>query len=116
MPKQSADNPIVAAALLSLGERVRQARVSRDWTLAELSDRMGIQPKTLGRLERGAPGVSMETLALVLWHMNLLNHIDAVALPEHDPEGQRLALLRAPRRARGGARLGSRGWEDLAKL
>lgn len=115
-PKESADNPMVAAALLGVGERIRQARVARDWTLSEMSVRIGVQAKTLGRLERGAPGVSIETLALVLWHMNLLEHLDSLALPQNDPEGQRLALLRAPRRARGGSRLGSSGWEDLDKL
>lgn len=115
-PKASSGHPQVNAALLDLGERLRRARVARDWTLADLGSRIGVQPHTLGRLEKGAPGASVETLALVLWHMNLLEQLAQVASPENDPEGQRLADLRAPKRARGRQSLGQAPWGDLNKL
>lgn len=76
---------------------------------------MGVQQGTLSRLEHGAPGVSMQTLALALWHLNLLEQFHQVCAPGTDPEGDRLAQLRQPSRARG-RRLGGGGWDNLKKL
>jgi len=115
-PKLASDHPEAQVALVALGQRLRVARVSRDITLADMAKRMGVTPNTLGRLERGAPGVSMETLALALWHMGLIEHLSGVAAADADAEGQRLATLRAPARARGRNSLNSSGWSNLDKL
>ncbi len=115
-PKQSSAHPEAQIALVALGERLRKARVARDVTLVEMAKRIGIQPGTLGRLEKGAPGVSVEALALALWQMGLLNNLDAIAAPENDPEGQRLADLRRPTRARGGKSLAGSAWDALHRL
>jgi DNA-binding XRE family transcriptional regulator len=103
-------------SLVALGDRIRRARVARDVTLAEMAQRMGVQPRTLSRLERGAPGVGIETLALALWNMGLLAHMSDVAASHLDAEGQRLADLRQPSRARGSRQLKSSGWDALDKL
>ena len=39
------------ADLGNLGNTIRRLRVARNWTLAELSDKTGIQPATLSRME-----------------------------------------------------------------
>lgn len=115
-PKSASEHPVVREALAELGARVRAARIARDLTQDELAARTGVQAGTLGRLEKGAPGVSVETLALVLWQLNLLDHLEGVAAAANDPEGQRLAALRAPRRARGRQALPSTGWDVLDRL
>ena len=114
--RTSSTNPEVSASLAALGERFRRARVARDVTLADMAQRMGVQPRTLMRLERGAPGVGIEVMALALWHMGLLSHLNDVAAAHLDAEGQRLAELRQPSRARGRRQLKSAGWDGLDKL
>lgn len=103
-------------ALEALGEQLRRARVARDLTLDDLAARMGVGRQTLARMEAGAPGVSIEALGLALWNMNLLDHLASIAAPANDPEGQRLAELRAPSRARGRKALASAGWDSLNKI
>lgn len=114
--KSQAEHPEVANALTNLGSRIRSARIARNITIEEMSARMGVQPKTLSRLETGAPGVSIETLALALWQMNLLEHMQELAAPQNDPEGQRLAAIRLPRKARGKTTSITSGWETLERL
>ncbi|WP_321416375.1 helix-turn-helix transcriptional regulator [uncultured Desulfobacter sp.] len=36
-----------------IGENIRSFRQSRDWTLAQLASKIGIQEGPLGRIERG---------------------------------------------------------------
>lgn len=115
-PRIKATNPHVQLALVNLGERIRQARVSRDMTLKDLASQMNLNEHTLGRLEKGAPGVAVETLALALWQMDLLEHLDLVADPERDESGQRLLAARAPKRARGAKRSNDPGFDILDKL
>ena len=99
--RAQADNPAIQDTLRRLGENLRAARVARDVSLADAARRAGLSIQTLRALERGAPGVSLETVALILWQMNMLEHLMAVADPAADEEGRRLAVLRAPTRARG---------------
>lgn len=92
-------HPGVSGPLRELGARLREARVARDITQADLAERVGVRAHTIGRLERGEPGVAIETLARVLWIFNLVS--DLRLLAGEDEEGQRLARMRAPERARG---------------
>ncbi len=48
------------------GERVRIARMRRRWSQAELAERMGVERRTVSRLERGSPGVSTGALLTAL--------------------------------------------------
>jgi transcriptional regulator with XRE-family HTH domain len=48
-----------AAAARHLGGLVRQARLARRWTIAELAERARIGTATLKRVEKGAVSVSM---------------------------------------------------------
>lgn len=116
--RTASSNPEVCAVLIALGDRVRQARMVRDIQLREMSDRLGLQVRTLSRLEKGAPGVAMETLGLVLWYMNLLDHLDRICADGTDPEGERLLARWAPRRLRSGRgrKIVNRGWLTLGKL
>jgi DNA-binding XRE family transcriptional regulator len=115
-PRGEARNPEVHLALVRLGERIKLARVSRDISLKEMARKMNLNAHTLGRLEKGAPGVAVETLALVLWHIDLLDHLNHVADPAADATGQRLLAVRGPNRARGERATKDSGFDVLDKL
>lgn len=54
-------------SLLKLGQNIRRARKLRSLSQQECADRALITRVTLARLERGSPGVSVGTLARILW-------------------------------------------------
>lgn len=62
MPKrQHAYLPTVYEAAELLGHEIKQARLARRWTVRELSERAGISPATLQKVERGNPSVALGT-------------------------------------------------------
>ena len=46
-------------AVLLLGAQIRLARTQRRLTQAELAERVGVSALTIGKIERGDPGVSI---------------------------------------------------------
>lgn len=59
--KASPHHPSSLRALQVLGLSIRAARADRRWSIAELSDRVGVTPKTMARVERGDPRVAVGT-------------------------------------------------------
>ncbi|WP_433532168.1 helix-turn-helix transcriptional regulator [Micromonospora sp. CA-263727] len=61
--------PTTRAAVALLGSQIAAARKERGWTAADLAERVGVQPQTIGRLERGTPtvalGVAFEAAVIV---------------------------------------------------
>ena len=57
----------VTDALARLGQRLRQARIARKLTLDDMAAKVFVTPKTLRRVEAGMPGVSLATVASVLF-------------------------------------------------
>jgi len=55
----------------AIGERVRQERRARKWTLADLGSRTGIKAPNLSRLEKGKHSPSLDTLMKVADAMGL---------------------------------------------
>lgn len=51
--------PTTQAAVALLGSQIAAARKERKWTAADLAERVGVQPHTIGRLERGEPTVAL---------------------------------------------------------
>jgi DNA-binding XRE family transcriptional regulator len=51
--------PTTRAAVALLGSQIAAARRERGWTAAELAERVGVQPQTIGRLEKGEPTVAL---------------------------------------------------------
>lgn len=49
-------------ALAVLGAQIRLARHERNWTAADLGLRIGVGPRTVTAIERGAPGVAVGTV------------------------------------------------------
>jgi len=104
MPRPRTYSPHTLKATKLLGALIRQARLQRRWSTAELAERAGITRPTLHNVEAGDPrvglGIAFETAALL-----------GIPLFREDPERltidadltrERLAVL--PQRVRRPAR------------
>ncbi len=89
-----------ARAVSVLGERIRTARKRRAMTLEELAARMFVTRKTVSRMEKGDPGVSIGAFASALCILGLENSLLEVALPERDEVGIFRERQRLPIRVR----------------
>jgi len=56
-----------------LGALVRQRRLSRQWTIAELAERARIGTATVKRIEKGSPSVSLGVWLSVFERLGLLS-------------------------------------------
>jgi transcriptional regulator with XRE-family HTH domain len=54
--------PVVHDGLAVLGNLVREARVGRHWTRAELAQRANVSPVTITKIENGEPGTAVGTV------------------------------------------------------
>jgi DNA-binding XRE family transcriptional regulator len=82
------------APLERLGLRLRAHRVQREWTIAEMAERLLCSPNTLRALESGKPGTSIGLLAHALWLFGEIDSLDGVA-----PAPTGLAAKRRVRRS-----------------
>lgn len=55
-------SPPTRAAAALRGIQVKAGRRDRGWTTAQLAERVGVAPATLGRVERGDPTVALGTV------------------------------------------------------
>jgi len=90
----------IVNAVSKLGERIRIARKRRAMTMEQMASRMFVSRKTLARLEKGDPGVSMAVLTAALWVLGLDKDLMEVALPERDAVGIFHERKRLPKRVR----------------
>ena len=79
----------VIDALLSLGMRIRRARKARKWSLSQLEQITRIHRTTLGRLERGDPGVSIGVFLSVLEALQELSETELLVSRPETPKHQR---------------------------
>jgi transcriptional regulator with XRE-family HTH domain len=73
--KRAAENfttPAADEAARHLGALVRQARLARQWTIAELAERARIGTATLKRIEKGACSASLSVWLSVFERLGLL--------------------------------------------
>ena len=82
------------------GERIRLARTRRRWCQAELAERMGVERRTVSRLEQGKSGVCLGAFLDALWILGLWDTSQAVADPAADPVGIFMEQQQAPARVR----------------
>ena len=95
--------PEIVHIISKLGERIRIARKRRSLTMEEMAGRMFTTRKTLGRLEKGEPGVSLAVFTSALWVLGLDRELEKVALPEQDEVGIFHERKRLPKRVRSAA-------------
>lgn len=96
-------------SVISLGRHLRQARLSRRLTMADLAERAGVSEKTVQRLEKGDPGVGVGTLAAVLAALGDPGGLERVLRPEDDPIGLSRAIEATPQRGRSSRRKAAGG-------
>lgn len=91
--------PRLKRELSDLGERLRAARLRRAHAAETIAQRANITRKTLSRVERGDPAVSLGVYARVLQALGL--DADLAQLARDDVLGRRLQdlALKQPRRA-----------------
>ncbi|WNJ89564.1 helix-turn-helix transcriptional regulator [Bosea sp. 685] len=94
--------PEAKHAALSLGERLRKARLRRNMTLEDAASRLGIHRETLSQVERGNPNAAIGTVVGALWVYGLLPTLTDVASPELDMVGRSLEAVGGRQRARPG--------------
>jgi hypothetical protein len=90
----------VRRALRKLGRDLRDARRRRRIPVAIAADRASISRTTLGKLERGDPGVSMGTYATVLFVMGMTDRLADLADARSDAVGLQLEEENLPERIR----------------
>jgi transcriptional regulator with XRE-family HTH domain len=87
-------------SLTDLGQNLRQARLSRRFSIAELATRADVSERTLIRLEKGDPGVGIGNLAGILAALGSPHGLADLMSPENDPVGLSRALDAVPKRGR----------------
>ena len=88
----------VDRSLKKIGPSLQNARKRRKITTALMAERLGISRGTLVKLEKGRPGISIETFLTALMVLDKLDEV--VALLENDPLGLALMDKSLPKRVR----------------
>jgi transcriptional regulator with XRE-family HTH domain len=93
-------DPTQQAALASLGDRIRLARLRRRLPVQWMCDQAGISRMTLYRAEAGSPAIAIGTVLRILTVLGLQADLDVVARDDRWGRLTQDAELRRSRRAR----------------
>ena len=88
----------VDRSLKKIGLSLQNARKRRKITTALMAERLGISRGTLVKLEKGHPGISIETFLTALMALDKLDEV--VDVLENDPLGIALMDKSLPKRVR----------------
>lgn len=91
----------VQRALRKLGQDIRDARRRRRIPTAILAERASISLRTLVKIEKGNPGVSLGRYATVLFALGMVDRLADLTDVRHDELGLTLEEERLPKRIRG---------------
>ncbi len=102
MPERSAPKlPLpVARALRKLGADIRDARLRRRIATTTMAARASISRTTLGKIEKGDPGVAIGIYATVLFVLDLHTRLGELGDARTDELGLQLEEERLPKRIR----------------
>lgn len=105
MPKNSHSLSALPSPTLlpleQLGLRLRAHRVHREWTVAEMAERLLCAPNTLRALESGRPTTSIGLLAHALWLFGEIDSLDSLAPAPAEMAATRRVRKSATRSAAG---------------
>lgn len=90
----------VLRALRKLGGDIRDARLRRRIPTTMMAQRASISRTTLGKVEKGDPGVQLGIYATVLFVLGLTDRLADLADLRHDKAGLELEEERLPQRIR----------------
>lgn len=86
-------------ALKNLGSNIRIARKRREWTIADLAQKMKVTAPTVIALEKGQPTISAGVLVSALWTLGLENELVKLTQPD-DEIGVKLMTARLPQKVK----------------
>jgi len=89
----------VEETVKTLGRNLRTARIRRNITIAEASERIGVGVRAVRDAEHGKMTTSISVYYALMWLYGLLPGSEGIADPAKDVEGGRLVELRAKKRA-----------------
>jgi len=84
--------------LVILGDNIRQARIARKMTQADLATRSLMSKATYIGVENGDPSASIAAYLAVLDILDLLDGLQDIAAPHKDEIGRRYRSLKSRRR------------------
>ncbi|MBK1634347.1 hypothetical protein CKO19_01175 [Rhodovulum adriaticum] len=96
--KGSAVHPRVHRATIKLGRDMALARRVRSLSTIDMAERMGVDRSTLRRLEQGDPGVSLNTFAMALHALGLMDRLEGLVDRATDDVGLLTAEDAVPKR------------------
>ena len=89
----------VESAIRRLGGNLRTARIRRNMSIADAAGRIGTGVRAVRDAEYGKATTAASVYFALMWLYDLLPAPDALANPDADAEGKRLAAQREPKRA-----------------
>jgi transcriptional regulator with XRE-family HTH domain len=98
MTKGSVVHPGVQRGLVKLGRDIALARRVRKLSSQDMADRMGVDRGTLRRLEQGDPGVSLNTLAMALSALGMMERLAEIVDRATDDIGLMAVQSKIPKR------------------
>lgn len=114
--KGSVVQPATSRVLSKLGKDIALSRRARRLSTEDFAARAGISRATLHRLEKGDPGVSLNTLAMALHVLGRLDLLKNLIDPMNDDVGLMLMRGQVPKRIfRGKARKAGEGAADTPR-
>ncbi|MCI5065214.1 helix-turn-helix transcriptional regulator [bacterium] len=90
----------LARALRKFGGDIKDARRRRRISVAVMAERASISRVTLNKIEKGEPGVSFGSYAMVLFVLGLTDRLSDLLDVKHDELGLELAEENLPKRIR----------------
>lgn len=87
-------------ALTKLGRDVATARRKRHFTIATMTERMGVSPNTYRRIEKGDPTVAMGAYVMALFVLGVGDALGDLIDVRRDDVGLQLDVVRLPKRMR----------------
>ena len=104
MPRQSKSYSIISDAaigsLLKLGERLKEARLRRNWTQQQTADKAGLSESSIKKVEGGSPRITIAAYLALLDVFGMPTVFDRVMAPGEDTLGEALARAAGRQRAR----------------
>jgi transcriptional regulator with XRE-family HTH domain len=111
MPRSSLSYALISDAALGslagLGSRLKEARLLRNWTQADVADKAGLSESSIRKVEAGSPHITVGAYLALLDVFGLPTAFDRVIAPGDDTLGEALGRnamrkrARAPREADG---------------
>ncbi len=83
------------------GERIKTARIRRRWSKQELATRMGVERRTVARMESGCSGIGIGVFLTAIWVLGLWDTVEGVVDPATDKVGMFLEKRREPKHVHG---------------